>query len=88
MGGGGGGGGLKQFPPFKRGMQKVPCIDGGGGGAQKSFGSAIFPFCSPLPPVKGLKSMTMFTGIIDTIFNIPSTVYILKWKDEISIQNK
>ena len=41
-------GGHKKFPLFKRGTQKVlPCLEGGG--AQKKFGPAIFPFCSPPP---------------------------------------
>ena len=42
------GGGHKRFPPFKRGAQNVlPCLEGGGA---KSYGPAIFPFCSPPSP--------------------------------------
>ena len=43
-------GGRKKFPPFKIEAQKVlPCLEGGGGA--KSFGPAIFPFCSPPIPI-------------------------------------
>ena len=48
------GGERKKNPLFKEGGgQKVlSCLDGGGGGggAKKSFGPAVFPFCSPPSP--------------------------------------
>ena len=42
------GGGTKSFHSLKGGAPKVlPCLEGGGA---KSFGPAIFPFCSPPSP--------------------------------------
>ena len=43
------GGGRKKFPSFKRGGAKCFTLSGGGG-VTKSFGPAIFPFCSPPSP--------------------------------------
>ena len=49
-------GGHKRLKPYCRGgvkcfhsLKVLPCLEGGGGGA-KSFGPAIFPFCSSPPP--------------------------------------
>ena len=40
------GGGARSLLSLKGGPRKVlPCLEGGGG--TKSFGPAIFPFCSP-----------------------------------------
>ena len=51
-----GGGGCKKILLFPRGTQKVLlCLEEGGGrGAQKSFGPTMFPFCSPLPVTEAL----------------------------------
>ena len=52
---------MKSFHFIKGGVWKVlPCLEGGGA---KSFGPAIFPFCSPPPlPVINDQSLKVLGG--------------------------
>ena len=51
------GGGRKKCPPFKRGAYKkvLTCYEGGA----KSFGPAIFPFCSPPPTLPVINAQSL-----------------------------
>ena len=57
---------MKSFHSLKGGARKVlPCLEGGGGA--KSFGPAIFPFCSPPLPVINDQSLVYKVGYLTTV---------------------